>query len=104
MKTITLDVGDFSLTPGGRYKAEGYFSGEEYRDSILLPALERAEKVIVNLDRPHGFTSSFLEEVFGGIVRKLGKQALERVVPESPARPMRAAQAVAFMERELKSK
>lgn len=63
----------FSRHPGGRYKSDGEFSGEEFRDDLLLPALELAisenDRVCVVLDGTAGYASSFLEEVFGGLVR-----------------------------------
>jgi len=36
----------------------------------LIPALKEYEKVIVDLDGTSGYGSSFLEEAFGGLVRK----------------------------------
>lgn len=65
---------DFSDTPGGRYKSEGEYSGEEFRDNILIPqydkAIEQGKKLVVNLDGCYGLATSFLEEAFGGLVRK----------------------------------
>lgn len=68
---------DFSKTPGGRLKDEGEFSGEEFRDTILLPAYEQCEEngetLEINFDDCIAFATSFLEEAFGGLVRKYGK-------------------------------
>jgi hypothetical protein len=68
----------FSNTPGGRYKEEGDFSGEEFRESILLPAYEKVEnsneKLTINFDNCFGFATSFLEESFGGLVREHKKK------------------------------
>ncbi|WP_394524331.1 STAS-like domain-containing protein [Lacrimispora sp. JR3] len=68
----------FSNTPGGRYKDEGDFSGEEFRESILLPEYEKVEntdnKLKINFDNCFGFATSFLEESFGGLVRKYKKK------------------------------
>ena len=65
---------DFSDTPGGRYRNEGMFSGEEFRETILLPAYEKientSEKLEINFDDCFGFATSFLEEAFGGLVRE----------------------------------
>lgn len=65
---------DFSPSPAGRTPADGPFNAERFRDSILLPALKKAavnhDKVVVLLDDAYSYSSSFLEEVFGGIVRK----------------------------------
>jgi hypothetical protein len=60
---------DFSKFPGGRYRRLGKFSGEEFREDRLLPALRAGEKVEVVLDGTAGYGSSFLEEAFGGLVR-----------------------------------
>lgn len=64
---------EFSRHPGGRYRKDGPFSGEEFRDEFLMPALANAFaencKLIVNLDGVAGYASSFLEEAFGGLVR-----------------------------------
>ena len=73
---------DFSPYPGGRVRADGPKSGEAFRDEVLLPALKRAEQkgdsVTVSLDGvATGLGPSFLEEAFGGLVRK---------GPYSPAR------------------
>ncbi|MBU2848594.1 STAS-like domain-containing protein [Acidithiobacillus ferriphilus] len=67
-KTIYI-ADDFSTTPAGRYKSDGQFSGEKFRDDILMPALKTHDIVIVNLDNTIGYGSSFLEEAFGGIIR-----------------------------------
>lgn len=95
---ITVDVGEFSLTPGGRYRSDGKWSGEEFREDILKPALKANTCVFVNLDRPAGFTTAFLEEVFRGIAEELGEKALYRVIPIAAERPRRARLAHTFME------
>ena len=61
---------DFSDVPAGRYRSDGPFSGERFRDDVLIPALRRDQTVEVWLDGVEGFGSSFLEEAFGGLVRK----------------------------------
>ena len=70
----TLNVRrDFSRTPGPRYRHEGNFSGEQFREEVLLPAVRKAinEKyqVVVVLDGAAGYGTSFLEESFGGLIR-----------------------------------
>jgi hypothetical protein len=70
---LTIDIGkDFTRYPGGRYARLGNFSGEEFRDSFLIPALEEVKdgQVTVMLDGALGYSSSFLEETFGGLIRK----------------------------------
>jgi hypothetical protein len=67
---------DFSPTPGGRYVTDGPDSGQLFRDRLLAPAISRAlnegSKVVVILDGPRGYLSSFLEEAFGGLIRVCG--------------------------------
>lgn len=60
---------DYSRYPGGRYRRLGKYSGEEFRDDILVPALAKDDEVIVILDGTAGYGSSFLEEAFGGLIR-----------------------------------
>ena len=61
---------DFSPSPAGRFLSDGPFPGERFRDSLLLPALRQHDGVTVDLDGTDGMGSSFLEEAFGGLVRK----------------------------------
>ncbi len=73
-KSLYISVAqDFSRTPGPRWETQGKFSGEVFRDTVLLPKLREAidnhQKLIVDLDYTAGYASSFLEEAFGGLVR-----------------------------------
>jgi hypothetical protein len=68
MQTIHI-ARDFSPYPAGRYGTDGKFSGERFRDELLIPALKANDKVRVVLDDTRGYGSSFLEEVFGGLIR-----------------------------------
>jgi hypothetical protein len=61
---------EFSEVPFGRYKTDGTFSGEFFRDDFLIPKLRTDDEVEVILDGTEGYGSSFLEEAFGGLVRK----------------------------------
>lgn len=65
---------DFSETPGARYRTEGDFSGEQFRDDLLEPkfleAKRNSEKITINFDGGYGYPTSFLEEAFGGLARK----------------------------------
>ena len=73
---LIIRVRDFSIIPGSRYKDEGDFSGEEFRESFLEPrfekALETGKKILIDLDGTIGYGTSWLEEVFGGLARKYG--------------------------------
>jgi hypothetical protein len=64
---------DYSRAPAGRYRDDGPFNATTFRDDLLVPALQKAiatgTKVDVILDGVIGYSSSFLEEVFGGLAR-----------------------------------
>lgn len=77
MTTINV-ANDFSKWPAGRYRGDGPYSGEVFRDDVLVPALARAEIVEVQLDGARGYGSSFLEEAFGGLAR-LGKYTRQQL-------------------------
>lgn len=62
---------DFTRFPSGRYTKNGATSGEAFREKFLVPPLEKGEHVTVNFDGTVGYGSSFLEEAFGGVVRRL---------------------------------
>jgi hypothetical protein len=79
MKTIAYNFAEqFTDCPGGRYEARSEKSGEEFRKAVLLPLIEANEHVTLNLNGVFGFPPSFLDEVFGSLVRKYGKAGLER--------------------------
>ena len=78
---LTINIaGEFSKTPGGRYRAEGPFSGEQFREELLLPRFDEAVRqqvqLYVDLDGGYGYPSSFLEEAFGGLTRLKKSAAL----------------------------
>lgn len=60
---------DFTPTPAGRYRTDGRFSGQAFREDKLFPALQANDMVVIDFDGVEGLPSSFLEEVFGGLVR-----------------------------------
>ncbi|MGI9337465.1 MAG: STAS-like domain-containing protein [Gammaproteobacteria bacterium] len=66
----------FSPVPLGRLRKHGKKTGEEFREDILYPSIARAmgsgDIVVVTLDGMKGFTTAFLEEAFGGLVRVKG--------------------------------
>lgn len=71
---------EFSKRPGGRYIKEGEYSGEEFRETLLYPryveAKKRGKKLLINLDNCYGYATSFLEEAFGGLARKLNNNKI----------------------------
>ena len=64
---------DFYRRPAGRFKSDGRYSGETFREDFLLPKLQQLadnDKLIVDFTDVSMSGSSFLEEAFGGLVRK----------------------------------
>lgn len=76
-KTIKF-ADDFSDCPGGRYQRYGEFSGEEFREKILRPAIESHDLVVVQMDGVMGFPASFLDEAFGILAEQIGEEAIKR--------------------------
>lgn len=72
MTVHTVNIGKrFSRFPAGRYAKDGPASGEDFREHVLLPLLEEgATEIQIELDDAIGYGSSFLEEAFGGLVRR----------------------------------
>lgn len=68
-KMIISIANEFTQTPAGRYETDGPFSGQKFREEVLVPALRAGKKIAIDLDGTIGFGSSFLEEAFGGLVR-----------------------------------
>lgn len=69
----TIKIAGWSTTPGSRYKSEGQFSGEEYRE-VMKNFFDRHDRpwdnLFVDLDGTCGYSTGFLEEVFGGLIRE----------------------------------
>ena len=103
MLTIEL-AKEFSSTPGGRFKSMGPNSGEEFRE-ILRKALARRppQDVVVILDGAEGYGSSFLEEAFGGLIRKGLVDAADafgrlKIVAKTKPYQTYALEAITYME------
>ncbi|MCP4458520.1 MAG: STAS-like domain-containing protein [Cytophagales bacterium] len=66
---------DFSPYPAGRFSNDGEYSGEAFSKKIM-EFLDKSDVVTIDLDGTYGLADSFLEEAFGGLVRR-GLSALE---------------------------
>lgn len=77
-----LKVSKFTLYPGPRYIKLGPSSGEEFRETILIPKVgDYKDLLIIDFDGVLGYGSSFLEEAFGGAVRQgIDPALLERII------------------------
>lgn len=100
----------FSRHLGGRYKKDGPWSGEAFRDAVLLDSVEKAlktgEPVLINFDGVAGTPTSFLEEAFGGLLRARPHWKLDEIkavvtidAPGTPFLQSFMALAYQFMER-----
>ncbi len=69
-KTIINIAKDFSRHPAGRDKDDGPFPGEKFREKHLVPILQEGKTALIEFDGIRGAGSSFLEEAFGGLIRK----------------------------------
>ena len=68
----TISIADFSRVPIGRTPEDGDKNGKDFREKLLLPKIQEAdrnnEKVVISLEGVEGFSSAFLDEAFGGLV------------------------------------
>ena len=74
MGNLVLNIAkEYTRCPGARYENEGDYSGERFRNEYLAPklkeAIEAGVKLEVVLDGSAGYSTSFLEESFGGLIR-----------------------------------
>ena len=102
MNQYYIDIAkDFSPAPGLRNKESGPFSGEEFREKFLEPLFTDGipeEKVTINFDGGYGYAGSFLEEAFGGLVRKLEKNVADCFVFKSDEEPLLVDRVKRYME------
>ncbi len=64
----------FTEDLGHRFYDDGDFSGQQFREEVLIPevrhAIERNQPIIFDFDGVYGMPPSFVEEAFGGLRRK----------------------------------
>ncbi len=68
-----IKIAEFSKFPGGRFKKYGPHSGQEFRETVLIPAikgLKDDEKLVIDLSEVYTYAPSFLDEAFCGVIRK----------------------------------
>lgn len=65
----TIFVAEYTDMPIGRDALDGPKNGKDFRENHLIPALNEYEIVKVDFNGTLGTAPSFLEEVFGGLVR-----------------------------------
>jgi hypothetical protein len=69
---------EFSRFPGGRKRQNGQHSGEEFREDVVLPLLDRYEYVTFDLSGSAGYGSGFLDEAFGELGKIFGLRETRR--------------------------
>jgi hypothetical protein len=79
MREINL-AQDFSKHPAGRYKTDGPYSGELFREAFLIPIVRNHERTVIHLDGARGYGSSFLEEAFGGLARLYSRSIVNELI------------------------
>lgn len=110
---------EFNKRPSGRYLTDGKFSGEAFRDTLLYPALEKlaqlsseqgeSYQLIIDFTGVTMTGSSFLEEAFGGLVRKYKDKLdlttlLDRIKIEAPRRATLAQTIYDYMRQAISTK
>ena len=98
MSTKVIHVAnDFYPRPSGRYKRDGDYTGQVFREELLMPNLDKIkfygghDVLIVDFSNVTMAGSSFLEEAFGGLVRtgKYSKDFLRKaLIIKSDRRPV----------------
>lgn len=80
---VTINIAsEFSPAPGARFRTDGPFSGQEFREDFLEKYFDGTDrtnsKIQIVLDGAVGYATSFLDEAFGGLARKYGKRQVKK--------------------------
>mgnify|MGYP003337759669 CR=1 FL=1 len=111
MKMDLVVSDEFYRRPLGRYKTQGTYTGEAFREGILLSKLSTLppdEKLLIDFTGVTMNGSSFLEEAFGGLVRAHGysyeilKNKIILKFPRRPSLEEKVWQYIIDAENELK--
>lgn len=77
-----IRIMDYSLSPGPRYTNQGDDSGESFYHDKLNQAFANAVSqnniLVVDLDGPDGYASSFLDEAFGNLIYDFGIETVNK--------------------------
>lgn len=79
MNQVQINVAkEFTKYPGGRHRVDGRHSGEEFRETFLIPRM--GDDVLLTIDFTGVFTvaPSFIDEAFGPLMERLGQQRFDR--------------------------
>ena len=70
----------FSQVLGPRFREEGDFSGQQFREEWLTPKFledcRSEDRFFIDLDGGRGYATAFLEQAVGGFARKFGSKVV----------------------------
>lgn len=78
----TIRISDWTIFPGGRYKVDGDYSGEKYREEVLIPFIKenQGDEILIDLDGTFGFATSFLDEAIGKLVYHFEPEVIDNII------------------------
>ncbi len=75
MTELNINISkEFNKIIGGREKRIAQFSGEEFRERFLDENFDKYDRINIELDGVLGYPWDFLDETFGTMARKYGKE------------------------------
>jgi len=75
MNELNINISkDFSKIIGGREKRIAQFSGEAFREEFLDKNFDKYDRINIELDGVLGYPWDFLDETFGTMARRHGKE------------------------------
>ena len=102
--TVHYNLGkEYTDYLGGRLVKDGAYSGEAFRETVLLKLWEANQdaEFFFDLDALGGYTSSFFDESFCELVRRYGERAAKRLHFTSTRRPYLVEQIKQWMQEAL---
>lgn len=73
-RIVRIHIKDWTRFPGGRFKMDGDFSGEEFRETFLDRDLEAGADFEIDFNGIFTVGWSFLDEALGHFVTKIGEE------------------------------
>lgn len=73
-------VANFSEFPGGRHRADGPASGEQFRQEVLDGFMSRGTPIILDFNGVFTVAPSFLDEALGPYMASFGKSRFDGLI------------------------